>query len=580
MLDQEKLAAIVQRLFNAEIIGFIFTDTSGLIKDIDVGLLKMLGYERALFSSEQLTLAQITPNEHHASDAEAFEKVSAFGFCGCFEKELVHKNGMRIPVLSGAVRTESEIAWFIIDLSQVRQYHDHLNHLAYHDALTDLPNQALFKDRLKQAITLYHRNNKSGAHALAVLLLNLDRFKTVNDSLGYTAGDRVLQSVAERLTSCIRTSDTVARFGGDEFAVSLLNIRPQDAANTARAIKQALDQAFLFDDQELFLTSSIGISLYPYDGLDTPALLKSAGTALERAKESGGNNFQFYTSGRTTAALKQLLLESNMRPGLERGEFRVEYQPQVQLNNFRLVGMEALARWQHPTLGLLYPNEFMTLAEDSGLIVQIGDWVMQVACLQTKAWQDAGLEPLRLSVNFSARQFQQSNFISTVEEIIQQTNLQPGLLELELTESCLVKEPDLASEKLRELRQMGIRIAIDDFGTGYSSFYYLKQFPIDTLKIDKSFIQDVCSTSHAAAIVRAIVTLGHALDLQVVAEGVETEGQLDFLNSVECDVVQGFLFSPSLTASAFGELLVEQKRAATNGGAVTSPLRPLTGALQ
>ncbi|HLA10497.1 MAG TPA: EAL domain-containing protein [Pyrinomonadaceae bacterium] len=579
MLDQEKLAAIVQRLFNAEIIGFIFTDTSGLIKDIDVGLLKMLGYERALITSEQLTLAQITPNEHHASDAEAFEKVSAFGFCGCFEKELVHKNGMRIPVLSGAVRTESEIAWFIIDLSQVRQYHDHLNHLAYHDALTDLPNQALFKDRLKQAIALYQRNNKPGAQALAVLLLNLDRFKTVNDSLGYTAGDRVLQSVAERLTSCVRTSDTVARFGGDEFAVLLLNIRPQDAANTARAIKQALDQAFLFDDQELFLTSSIGISLYPYDGLDTPALLKSAGTALERAKESGGNNFQFYTSGRTTAALKQLLLESNMRPGLERGEFRVEYQPQVQLNNFRLVGMEALARWEHPTLGLLYPNEFMTLAEDSGLIVQIGDWVMQVACLQTKAWQDAGLEPLRLAINFSARQFQQSNFISTVEEIVKQTNLQPGLLELELTESCLVKEPDLASEKLQELRRMGIKIAIDDFGTGYSSFYYLKRFPVDTLKIDKSFIQDVCSTSHAAAIVRAIVTLGHALDLQVVAEGVETEGQLDFLNSVGCDVVQGFLFSPSLTASAFEELLIEQKRASANGGAVTAPLRPLTGAL-
>ena len=578
MLDEKKRDIAVQRIVGCELLGFVFTDTSGRISNIDDALLKMLGYERAEFSSVQFNLAQITPKEHHATVQEAFDKVTAFGSCGCFENELVHKNGMRVPVLSGAVVMNDEIAWFVIDLSHIRRHQDHLSHLAYHDALTDLPNQALFKDRLKQAIALYHRNSGSN-HALAVLLLNLDRFKTVNDSLGYTAGDRVLQSVATRLTSCVRASDTVARFGGDEFAMLLQNIRPQDAANTARAIKQALDQAFISDHQELFISSSIGISLYPYDGLDTPALLKSAGIALERAKESGGDNFQFYTSGRTTTALKQLLLESNLRPGLERGEFRVEYQPQVQLNNFRLIGMEALARWQHPSLGLLYPSEFLTLAEDSGLIVPIGDWMMRSACWQSKAWQNAGLEPPRLAVNFSARQFQQSNFISTVAEILKQTNLDPDLLELELTESCLIKEPDLASEKLQELRRMGIRIAIDDFGTGYSSFSYLKRFTIDTLKVDKSFIQDVCSTSHAAAIVRAIVTLGHALNLAVVAEGVETEEQLDFLRSIGCDVVQGFLFSRSLSVDAFEELLMEQKRASANGGAVTSPLRPLTGAL-
>ena len=285
------------------------------------------------------------------------------------------------------------------------------------------------------------------------------------------------------------------------------------------------------------------------------------------------NNYQFYTAGGTTRALKQLVLESNLRGALERCEFVVHYQPQVTIPDFHLVGMEALVRWRHPSLGLCI-QRFVPLAEDSGLIIQLGDWVMREACLQNKLWQDAGLAPMRLSVNFSARQFQQPSFMSVVAEILKETNLDPRWLELELTESSIMKEPEQAIEKLHELKLMGIKVAIDDFGTGYSSLNYLKRFPIDTLKIDKSFVADVCKDPHDTAIVRAIITLGHALDLTVIAEGVETQEQLQYLSSLGCDSVQGFLFSKSLPAPAFEELLVEQRRVTSRGD--ISPTVPLS----
>ena len=478
----------------------------------------------------------------------------AFGACAPFEKAFIKHDGSRVPVLFGAALDEEEIACFVVDLSQNKRTQDQLNHLAYHDALTDLPNQVLFKDRLKQAIALSRRSDQMQA----VLLLNLDRFKAINDSLGYTSGDRLLQSVAERLTSCVRESDTVARFGGDEFAILLTHLpRAQDAANVARAIKQALNQAFILDNQEIFVSSSIGISIYPQDGRDTAGLLKTAGVALDRAKVQGGNNYQFYTAGGTTRALKQLVLESNLRQSLDRDEFFVQYQPQVAIQDFHLVGMEALVRWQHPSLGVLYPKEFITLAEESGLIIPLGDWILRTACAQNKLWQDAGLPPMRLSVNFSARQFQQPTFITDVSQILKETNLDPRWLELELTESSIMKDPEEAIEKLHELKLMGIQVAIDDFGTGYSSLNYLKRFPIDTLKIDKSFVSDVCKDPHDTSIVRAIINLGHALDLNVIAEGVETREQLQYLAALECDLVQGFLFSKPLPVKAFEELLVE-----------------------
>ena len=551
---ESRLDAALRRFTDTNLVGVLFTDLAGNITGADDSFLGIVGYTSDPLPSK---LQQLTSPEHHRLDEEAFEKLMAFGACAPFEKELVRRDGSTVPVLFGAVLQEEEISCFVVDVSQNKQTQDKLNHLAYHDALTDLPNQVLFKDRLKQAIAYSRRTDQMHA----VLLLNLDRFKTINDSLGYMAGDRLLQSVAQRLASCVRDSDTVARFGGDEFAILLTQIsRAQDAANAARAIKEVLDQAFIFDEQEVFVSTSIGISLYPHDDRDTAGLLKNAGTALDRAKVQGGNNYQFYTAGGTTRALKQLVLESNLRGALERAEFVVHYQPQVTIPDFHLVGMEALVRWKHPSLGLLYPSEFVPLAEDSGLIIALGDWVMRAACLQNKLWQDKGLAPMRLSVNFSARQFQQPSFISTVAEILKETNLDPRWLEMELTESSIMKEPELAIEKLHELKLMGIKVAIDDFGTGYSSLNYLKRFPIDTLKIDKSFVSDVCKDPHDTAIVRAIITLGHALDLMVIAEGVETQEQLQYLTSLGCDVVQGFLFSKSLSAPVFEELLVEQRR--------------------
>jgi diguanylate cyclase (GGDEF)-like protein/PAS domain S-box-containing protein len=563
---ETKVDAALRRLVATNLVAILFTDLAGNILSADDSFLNLLGYTS---TNLPRSIHDLTPPEHHRLDEEAFEKLMAFGACAPFEKDFLKYDGTPLPVLFGATMHDEEIACFVVDLSQNKQTQEKLNHLAYHDALTDLPNQVLFKDRLRQAIALSRRND----HMQAVLLLNLDRFKTINDSLGYTAGDRLLQSVAQRLTSCVRESDTVARFGGDEFAVLLTNIpRAQDAANVAGAIKQALDQAFIFEDQEIFVASSIGISMYPHDGRDTAGLLKTAGVALDRAKVQGGNNFHFYTAGGTTRALKQLVLESNIRSGLERSEFFVQYQPQVDIRGFHLVGMEALVRWHHPSFGVLYPGEFVSLAEESGLITVMGDFVMRTSCSQNKTWQDKGLTPLRLSVNFSARQFQQPSFIADVSHILKETNLDPRWLELELTESSIMKDPEEAIEKLHELKLMGISVAIDDFGTGYSSLNYLKRFPIDTLKIDKTFVSDVCKDPHDTAIVRAIIDLGHALDLTVVAEGVETKEQLQYLSALECDVVQGFLFSKALSAKAFEELLIEQRRVTSGNVSPTVPL--------
>jgi diguanylate cyclase (GGDEF)-like protein/PAS domain S-box-containing protein len=568
-LFELNLEAGLRRILQSNVMGLVFLDLQGTIISANNTFLDTVDYTFTDLLDEQLRISQLTAPEHHSLDEEAFEKLKAFGSCAFYEKELVRKDGSRVPVLFGPTLIESEVVCFVLDLTQNRQTQERLSHLAYHDALTDLPNQVLFKDRLKQAIALSRRQDQMQA----VLLLNLDRFKTINDSLGYTAGDRVLQSVAQRLTNCVRKSDTVARFGADEFAILLTQVRRmQDVATTARAIKEVLDQAFVLEEQEVFISTSIGISLYPHDGRDTPELLKSAGTALERAKEDGGNGYHFYTSGGTTHALKQLVLESNMRPGLERGEFIVTYQPQVTIKDFQLVGMEALVRWQHPVLGLLQPAEFVRLAEESGLIIQIAEWVMRTSCAQNKSWQDAGLKPMRLSLNFSARQFQQPTFISTVTEILKETKLDPQWLEMELTEGSVMKEPEQAIEKLVELRKMGIKIAIDDFGTGYSSLSYLKRFPIDSLKIDKSFIVDLSTDPTDAAIVGAIVTLGHALGLTVIAEGVETQEQLEHLAELDCDVVQGFLFSKSLSTEEFHELLKDQRRAAAHGDHPTTQL--------
>ncbi|MEP6742745.1 MAG: EAL domain-containing protein [bacterium] len=452
-----------------------------------------------------------------------------------------------------------------------------VNQFAYYDTITNLPNHELFRDRLQQALALSRRNDQM----LGVMLISLDRFKTINDTLGYVAADRLLREVADRISSCVRECDTVARFGRDEFALLFTQLRrAEDAAKIAQSIRSALSSSFNFKQQELFVTSSMGISLFPYDAKDMVTLLKNAGTALNRAQEQDGNNYQFYTSGRTTKALKQLVLENNIRPALERGEFVFHYQPQVNMQTFQMVGMEALMRWQHPVLGLLYPSEFIKVAEESGLIVMLGDWAVRAACMQSKAWQDAGLDPLPMAVNLSPRQFQQPGLVETVGKVLKDTGLDPCLLELELTEGSLMKNPDEAIGKLHELKAMGVKISIDDFGTGYSSLSYLKLFPIDTLKIDQSFVNEINTDADDAAIVAAIISLAHALRLNVIAEGVETQEQLDHLQRLGCDSVQGFLFSKPLSIEDFTQLLVERLSLRPRKQLNTNPLPKLETVLQ
>lgn len=432
----------------------------------------------------------------------------------------------------------------------VRQRTAELSRLAYYDALTDLPNRTLFEDRLTQAQAQPDRR------AGGVLLLSLDRFKKINDTLGHAEGHRLLQEVAARLTDCARDGATVARFEGAEFALLLEQIGgPEGVLEVIRRINAALRMPFTLGAQELFVTLSIGVSLYPDDGEDASTLLKNAGAALYRAKEQGGNNYQFYTADMNASALKRLALESSLRRALERVEFEVYYQPQVDVGTGRIVGAEALVRWRHPELGLIPPAEFIPLAEDTGLIVPIGEWVLRVACARCMAWRDAGLAHMSVAVNLSARQFQQPYLSEMVFGILRETGLGAHHLELELTESSIMRNAEYAVRALGELKEAGVKIAIDDFGTGYSSLGYLKRLPIDRLKVDKSFVRDVTTDPDDATLVTAIVKLAHNLRLKVVAEGVETEEQLRFLRLLGCDEWQGYLCSGPLPAEAFEELL-------------------------
>lgn len=586
LTDPARLEALSQcearlnSIFDYNITGICFADLDGSLTEANEAFLKIVGYSRDDLSSGRLSWREMTAQEYRHLDDHAIERMKVTGTCAPFAKECTRKNGSRVPMLFGAALVSgsgTELVCFSLDLTEYKQAEEKVNYFAYHDSLTNLPNQELFKDRLKHALVVSERNEQM----LAVVLVDLDRFGTINDTLGYVTADQLLREVAKRIVACVRESDTVARFGGDDFALLLTDVnRPEDAAKIAQHIQEALSAPFNFDEQELFLTSSIGISLNPDDAKDAVTLLKSAGTALNRAKELDGNNYQFYTSGRTTRALRQLVLENNLRPGLERDEFIIHYQPQVNIQSFQLVAMEALVRWEHPALGLLYPSEFIGLAEDNGLIVSIGEWVLRTACLQSKAWQDAGFDPLRVAVNLSARQFQQPELVESVAQILKDTGLDPDLLELELTEGSIMKDPNQAIRKLHQLKAMGIQISVDDFGTGYSSLNYLKRFPIDTLKVDQSFVRDINTDPDNEAIVSAIITLAHALKLNVIAEGVETQEQLESLRALKCDEVQGFLFSQPLSVAQFTDLLAERLSIGTPKDYTTTRLPSLLGVLQ
>ena len=438
------------------------------------------------------------------------------------------------------------------DVSMARALSLKMYHLAQHDGLTDLPNRMLLDDRLAQAITLCHRNQQK----LAVLFLDLDRFKHINDTLGHDFGDRVLRNAAQRLLQCVRSSDTVSRQGGDEFVIVLSEIaHSQDAEGCAAKILSALSVPVRIDEHDLYITASIGIATYPDDGNDAETLLKHADLAMYHAKANGFNTFQFFEPGMNARAAERHLLENGLRHAIEREQFVLHYQSKINLATGAIVGVEALVRWCHPERGLILPGQFLAIAEESGLIVPIGRWVMTECCNRARAWRDAGLPPIRMAINISAVELRTKGFVSGVRAMLTQAKLEPSDLELELTETFLLQNADSTAAVLEALKDVGVRLALDDFGTGYASLSHLRRFPIDTLKIDRSFVRDIAMDSDDASIVRAVIGMGKSLDMQVVAEGVETSEQFDFLRQQGCPEGQGYYFSEPIVAAEFARNL-------------------------
>jgi diguanylate cyclase (GGDEF)-like protein/PAS domain S-box-containing protein len=442
------------------------------------------------------------------------------------------------------------------DITERMQVQERLAYMAQHDPLTELPNRALLLDRLKQSLAGARWRDRR----TAVLFVDLDRFKTINDTLGHEAGDRLLQQLAARFQANVREGDTVARFGGDEFVILLDDVASaDDVAGVAQKVLQALAAPFEVDHHALYVTASIGVSLFPGDGEDASTLLKNADTAMYRAKELGKNTYQFYSAEMSARAFERLTLESSLRHALEREEFRLHYQPQVDVETGTVVGVEALLRWQHPEFGLIAPADFVPLLEETGLIVPVGKWVLRTACVQLQAWRAQGWPELRLAVNLSPRQFQAQDLAASVREALASTGSDPATLELEITEGLLLRHAPATVETLEVLSALGVRMAVDDFGTGYSSLSYLQQLPIDTLKIDRAFVRDIPHDPDDSAITTAIIALAQSLKLETIAEGVENAAQRDFLRARGCRLMQGYLFSRPLPPEDLTRLLQAQK---------------------
>jgi len=438
------------------------------------------------------------------------------------------------------------------DITERKKIEEILNYMAYYDTLTGLPNRMLFINRLDLAVSQAHRNREM----LTVMFLDLDNFKTINDTLGHPVGDQLLQDVSERLESCLRKDDIIARIGGDEFTIlSLRSGSISDGSEIAKKIMQALKPPFDLGGHEIHVTTSIGISVYPYNGKDSHTLLKNADAALYRAKELGRNNYQFYDTSMNAKAAEKLALENRVRKAFDNGEFVIYYQPQVDLISDGIVGMEALLRWNHPDFGTVYPAEFVPVLEEIGLLAEMDEWVLGTACKQNKMWQDMGLPCVRIAVNVSPKQFKRRDMVRIVDQVLAKTGLDPCYLDIEIIESVLIEDVEAIATIFYELREKGVRITIDDFATGYSSLSYLKKFPVDAVKIDQSFINDLIDSPDDMAIARAIITLAHNFGLRAVAEGVETTEQLEFLRTLNCDGAQGYIFSRPLMANDAAAIL-------------------------
>ncbi|PKO88179.1 MAG: sensor domain-containing diguanylate cyclase [Betaproteobacteria bacterium HGW-Betaproteobacteria-12] len=527
----------------------IVTDAANRIVATNAAFTQLTGYHQAdvMGRNPRLLSAGNTPPEVFREMWDCLYRD------GAWQGELWdrRKNGEAYPkwLSISLVRDEhgnirNHIGSFI-DISELKATQERIRHLAHHDTLTNLANRFSLHEKLEQALAFCRRNHMQ----LALMLIDLDRFKTINDTLGHQAGDELLVEVARRLVGAVRDSDIVARLGGDEFVVALPGIgSPDDAAHLADKIAREISRPYLIAGQELRTTPSIGICLFPEDGGDISDLLKNADVAMYHAKAKGRGNYQFFTEDMNIATTRRMNLESDLRLALERNEFVLHYQPQLDLRSGTIVGVEALIRWQHPSRGLVPPGDFIPIAEDSGMIGAIGDWVLQEACRQLKRWQQKGIAHLRMSINLSTSQFLDKTLPARIHELLAEHRLNPGLLDLEVTESMSMASPDESISVMKTLSNSGLTLSIDDFGTGYSSLAYLKLLPINTLKIDRSFVKDIESDPNDADICDVTVLLAHKLGLEVVAEGVESDAQLKFLLSIGCEKVQGYLISKPLPA--------------------------------
>ncbi|MFT5520335.1 MAG: diguanylate cyclase (GGDEF)-like protein/PAS domain S-box-containing protein [Enterobacterales bacterium] len=556
--DGLRQAAVV---FEASSDSIMVLDADGLIKIVNSAFNKMTGFSEADILGKSPRLLRATREDERRYDA-MWSTVIKFGE---WRGELWRrkKSGETYPEWASITAVKDnldnvlEYVFIGSDMSERKYAEDRILYQANYDQLTNLPNRNLFMDRLHQSLQRVQREGTM----LALLFIDLDRFKNINDSLGHSAGDKLLVEISKIMKETVRDSDTIARFGGDEFAVILSPIYgPKNASRVASALLESLRTPINIDGYEAIIGASIGISMYPADGTIEEELVKNADTAMYRAKESGRNNYQFFTEEMQQAAKDRLVMEIDLRQAIERQELRIVFQPQIDVSTGAISGAEVLVRWQSRDKGMISPAEFIYLAEDTGLIVPIGEWVLKQACLQHKRWKNAGVAPPYLAVNVSGRQFKMDGFSQSVLNTVQSAGLSTDDVELELTESFLMDDQEFSINTLKELKEMGFKLSIDDFGTGYSSLSYLKKFPIDRLKIDRSFVQDLEHNEEDYAIVRAIIDLAHTLNIVVIAEGVEEEGQRKVLEELKCDIIQGYFYSKPLDGAAFTLYLQQQRQ--------------------
>ncbi|NOX75472.1 MAG: EAL domain-containing protein [Gammaproteobacteria bacterium] len=561
------------RIFDSTLEGIMITDANGVIQSVNPAFSLITGYSavEAIGSTPKL----LHSGRH---DAEFYRQMwQSLHDNGHWQGEIWNrrKNGEVYPewmvltaIAGAAANAKSQPAQYVAlfnDISEQKRTEEHIRHQAYHDALTGLPNRLLFSDRLEQALAQARRINET----LAVMFIDLDRFKNINDSLGHAVGDQLLQDIAQRLAQCTRDEDSVARMGGDEFTVLLPRVRQQDDLDRiARKILHSLSQPLTVEGHELTVTASIGISLFPADGDRPDVLMKNADSAMYEAKEQGKNKHQFYNANMSAGAVEHLTLETQLRRALEREEFLLYYQPQVNAESENLIGFEVLLRWQHPERGLLPPGKFITLLEETGLITPVGEWILRTACRQNQTWRAQGLTPVRVAVNFSAHQFRDTDPGALVEQVLRDTALPADGLEVEITEGVLMDNMERSIATLQRLRERGVAIAIDDFGTGYSSLSYLKRFPAHSLKIDQSFVRDITCNPQDREIVTSIITMAHGLGLTTIAEGVETRSQLKLLRELHCDQIQGYLMGRPLSVEQATAVLTKAEELKTEDEAV------------